>query len=105
MVKRLPAYDKRAYPSATWEELKQFLVGLALVVPFIAVFAYGARVLLGPEMAFWLGVGIVGAAVVCYGSVVVACLVVSYAVDFARYLAKKRGDAAQPPSILTIVVG
>jgi hypothetical protein len=82
--------DKSGLPNATWEDLKQFLVGLALVTPFVAVFAYGARVLLGNEMAFWLGVGIVGAAIVCYGSVVLACLVGSYVIDFVRFLDRVR---------------
>jgi hypothetical protein len=82
--------DKSGLPNATWEDLKQFFVGLALVTPFVAVFAYGARVLLGNEMAFWLGVGIVAAAVVCYGSVVVACIAGSYLIDLVRFIDRSR---------------
>lgn len=74
---------------AVGPELKQLGYALVLIVPFIAVFAYGARVLLGNRTAFWLGVGIVATGVIAIGSVVVASLGSSYIVDWIR---KRRRD-------------
>jgi hypothetical protein len=81
---------KRYAPSGddNWGGLKQFGYGLLMVAPFIAVFAYGARTLVGPRSAAWLGVGIFAVAVVAYGSVVVASLAGSVVFDATMAILK-----------------
>lgn len=79
---------RRAQRNETWADIKQFGYGLLLILPFLAVFAYGARVLIGGRAAVWVAVGIAAVGVVAYGSVILACLVVSYGHDMTLALAR-----------------
>ena len=84
------AQDPSDPPNATWADIKQFGWAFLLLCPFVAVFAYGARVLVGPRAALWVAVGTVGVAVMAWGAVIVACLFVSYGHDAARALLRRR---------------
>ena len=79
-------------PNATWQDLKQYAWGVASVLPFIAAAAYGARVLVGNQVAFWLGIGIFAFVVAAYGLVVVACVAATFAVDVVRHLRAQSGQ-------------
>jgi small-conductance mechanosensitive channel len=82
--------------NATWLDLKQLAWGLLCILPFILVFAYGARVIVGPRAALWLGVGIAAAAIVAIGSVVVTSLLVSYGHDAFDRFAQRRDRQRMP---------
>lgn len=85
-----PTSQLRPYDTnPTWRDLKQYAWGLLSVTPFIAVAAFGARILVGSDAALWLGIGVLGFAWLAYGSVAAACIAISCAVDAVRWAGRR----------------
>jgi hypothetical protein len=67
--------DRRELWSATWGDLKQLAWAFVCMLPMIAAFAYGARVLIGGVDAIKLAIGIAVLGFVAFAAIAVACIV------------------------------
>ena len=76
----------RGPPNETWADVKQLAWALLLVCPFIALAAWGARVLIGARAALWLGIGLAAFAFVTFAVIVALSLTVSYGHEFGGRL-------------------
>jgi hypothetical protein len=91
------AADLKGPPNATWADLRQLAWALALVIPFIGLAAYFARVLVGVRAALWLGVALAVLAAAAFAMVVVFCLIASYVGETAGRFNRRR--VQEPMSI------
>lgn len=72
----------KSSPNPTWLDLKQLFWAWLLVLPFIALGAYGAHELIGWSSALWMGFWLAVLVTVVFLSIVVVSLVMSYLDDW-----------------------
>ncbi|MES2521613.1 MAG: hypothetical protein V4617_02860 [Gemmatimonadota bacterium] len=73
-------------PNPTWADIKSLAWSVSLVFVFIAVGAFGARVLIGEHGAFLLAIGLMLFVILAFALIVGASLLISYGAQLAGYV-------------------
>lgn len=81
---RTHSLPKRFRKGETASEVKQLVMALLLVVPFLAVAVVGAANLVGTSAAIKVGLGIAALVALSFGFLVAMCVVGSYVYEWVE---------------------